>query len=71
MKRDSSLYSVNERLLKNSNIFDMQDIKETIDNIITKTLIIFTIISIIFLFWVQNSEYHLIEHTKEMLKQNN
>ena len=68
LKRDFSVCSANDKLLRNSDIFEGHDKKEKLDKIITKTLIMFTIISIIFLFLIQNSPYHIIEHSKPRFK---
>jgi len=64
LKRDSSVCSARDRLIKDNLIFEEDEDKKKVSDIITKLLILITILSIIFLFWIQNSHYHLIDNIK-------
>jgi len=64
LKRDSSVCSARDRLIKDNLIFEEDENKKKVSDIITKLLIFMTIISIFFLFWIQNSHYHLIDNVK-------
>jgi len=65
LKRDSSVCSAKDRLIKDTLVFEEDEKKKKISDIITKILIILTIMSIIFLFWIQNSHYHLIDNVRK------
>ena len=64
LKRDSSVCSARDRLIKDNLIFEEDENKKKFSDIITKVLILITLISIFFLFWIQNSHYHLIDNIK-------
>ena len=65
LKRDSSVWSAKDSLIKNSShIIDVDDENGNIDKSFTKLLLLITILSIFFLFWIQNSHYHLIEYVR-------
>ena len=51
--------SVNQRLRRNSLLLGPSNKKEQLDNIFTKILILVTVFSILFLFWLQNSPFHI------------
>ena len=66
LKRDSSICSAKDRLIKNpSHILDIYYKKEKHDNSVTKLLILLTLLFIFFLFWIQNSHYHLINNLRQ------
>ena len=66
LKRDSSICSAKDRLIKNpSLILDINYKKEKLDKSVTKLLILLTLLSIFFLFWIQNSHYHLIDNLRK------
>ena len=65
LQRVSSVCSARDRLIKSSSLLLVaDDKKEKLDKSFTKILLLVTILSIIFLFWIQNSHYHLIENIR-------
>ena len=65
--RDYSVYSLHDQLLKTHLEPAHTNIKERLDKVFTRSLTIFTIITICFLFWLQNSPYHIGGHTQPKL----
>ena len=51
--------SVNQRLRRNSLLLGAANRRELMNNICTTVLILVTVIAIIFLFWLQNSSFHI------------
>ena len=69
LKRDSSICSARDRLIKNpSLIIDINYQKEKLDKSLTKLLTLITLLSIFFLFWIQNSHYHLLDNLRNKYK---
>ena len=66
--RDSSLYSLHDQLIKNHLHPGPYTMQARLDKMFTRTLTMFTILSIMFLFWLQNSPYHIGGHSQPKLK---
>ena len=47
------------------------EVDETCENITAVILIIITVIAIVFLFWLQNSEYHISVHHENLYEVDN
>ena len=47
------------------------EVDETCENITAVILIIITMITVVFLFWLQNSEYHLSVHHQNLYQEDN
>ena len=65
LKRDSSVCSAKDRLLRDTLQFEEDERKRRLSDGITKVLIVLTLLSILFLFWIQNSSYHLIDNVRK------
>ena len=54
---------------ENSELDD--EVDETCENITAIILIIITVIAVVFLFWLQNSEYHISVHHQNLYQEDN
>ena len=64
-KRDSSICSARDRLIRDTLLFEEDESNKKLSNVITKVLILLTVISIAFLFWIQNTHYHLTDNVRK------